>query len=225
MLRLFVQCDGHSPCGRCHDRSLECCFTTGNWRSKKSLEDEVTVLREEIRKRDRTLKALQESVNCHENEAKMLTASDNSPESVFEETDQAGRSGSNPHLGAVNEKGESSYRSQTAEECSLSSFFISQSTPLPLQEQTSTPFNEGDLHCDCCHPSTNPYLTQPLSQEALAQHPELLQASALQTTASDGQSFSPFTGNIFDGEIDSSICGCPGICYLYSSTLLATYRR
>jgi hypothetical protein len=67
-----AKCDGEKPCGRCQARHLDCRFTQRTWASKRSLQDEATSLREQIRRRDRLLDAICASEGSGDNILEML---------------------------------------------------------------------------------------------------------------------------------------------------------
>ncbi|KAM0514732.1 hypothetical protein ACHAPS_009313 [Verticillium nonalfalfae] len=54
------QCDGQTPCARCSSRGLECEYQARIHRSKRSLRDEIEVLKQRQREQDALLEALQD---------------------------------------------------------------------------------------------------------------------------------------------------------------------
>ncbi|KAG7140970.1 Conidial development protein fluffy like [Verticillium longisporum] len=54
------KCDGQTPCARCSSRGLECEYQARIHRSKRSLRDEIEVLKQRQREQDALLEALQD---------------------------------------------------------------------------------------------------------------------------------------------------------------------
>ncbi|CRJ80669.1 hypothetical protein BN1708_000335 [Verticillium longisporum] len=55
-----ILCDGQTPCARCSSRGLECEYQARIHRSKRSLRDEIEVLKQRQREQDALLEALQD---------------------------------------------------------------------------------------------------------------------------------------------------------------------
>lgn len=78
-----AKCDGGQPCSRCRTRDLNCHFTSRVWASKRSLQDNVSSLREQLHHRDCVLGALSRPGPRSDEVIRMLRQHNASVDDVF----------------------------------------------------------------------------------------------------------------------------------------------